>query len=160
MPPEIFEWLENSPLAVYIRQSTLLFPVVEIFHITGFVFLTGCAFMFDLRLLGISKNIAVSDLARHLLTWSKRSLIIVVPSGILLFITQATALSTNSVFWIKLLLILLAFINAGFFHFYIFRSVDAWDRHSVSPIAAKAAALLSMSLWISVIACGRLISYF
>lgn len=155
-----FEWLDKSSLAIYIRESSLLFPVIEIFHITGFIFLVGCAFMFDLRLLGVSKNISVSDLAKHLLPWSRRSLWIVVPSGVLLFISQAKALSSNYVFGIKLILMLMAFVNAGVFHWVVFKTVNTWDRNSASPMAAKVVAVISMLLWTAVITCGRLISYF
>src|SRR5687767_3992996 len=106
---DAFEWLEASQLAVYIRQSSWAFPIIEIFHIMGFIFLVGSAFLFDLRLLGISKRLSVKSLAGHLLPWSKRSLFIVIPSGLLLFISQASSLGTSSVFGIKLALILLAF---------------------------------------------------
>jgi len=96
---DVFEWLEATPLAVYIRQSHLLYPAIEIIHIAGFIILTGSAFLFDIRLLGVSKKIPVTDLARHLLPWSRRSLLMVVPSGFLLFMTQATSLSDNRAFW-------------------------------------------------------------
>ena len=46
---DVFEWLEYSSLAVYIRQSPLLFPAIEIVHIAGFIVLVGSAFLFDLR---------------------------------------------------------------------------------------------------------------
>jgi len=157
--PDVFEWLESSYLAVYIRQSPLLFPAIEIVHIVGFIFLVGSAFLFDLRLLGVSKKLEVKDVAHYVLPWSRRSLFIVIPSGFLLFITQAKALSTNSVFGLKLILILVAFANAGFFHRYTFRSVSNWNS-TQTPAAAKAAAIISFVLWFSVITCGRLIAYF
>lgn len=159
MPVDIFEWLEASYVAAYIRQSPMLFPVIEIIHIIGFILLTGSAFLFDLRLLGISSQLAVSDLAKHLLVWSRRSLLLVIPSGILLFATQATSLSASNVFGIKLVLIGLAFANAFFFHRYTFRTVSDWNYTVSTPFGAKAAAIISMVLWSGVITCGRLIAY-
>lgn len=156
---DVFEWLEATPLAVYIRQSHLLYPAIEIIHIAGFIILTGSAFLFDIRLLGVSKKIPVTDLARHLLPWSRRSLLMVVPSGFLLFMTQATSLSDNRVFWTKLILILLAFGNAGFFHRYTFQSVPAWDHLQPAPAAARAAGIISIVLWSGVITCGRFLAY-
>ena len=61
---DVFEWLEYSDLAVYIRQSPLLFPAIEIVHIIGFIFLVGSAFLFDLRLLGVARNISVQRCSR------------------------------------------------------------------------------------------------
>lgn len=156
---DVFEWLESSYLAIYIRQSPLLFPAIEIAHIVGFIFLVGNAFLFDFRLLGISKKLKVRDVANYVLPWSRRSLLVVIPSGLLLFISQAKALSTNTVFGLKLILILIAFANAGFFHRYTFRSVSNWDA-TQTPAAAKVAAIISLLLWTSVITCGRLIAYF
>src|SRR5690606_12713426 len=156
---DVFEWLEAAPLAVYIRQSHLLYPVIEIIHIAGFIVLTGSAFLFDIRLLGVSKKIPVTDLAKHLLPWSRRSLLLVVPSGFLLFMTQATSLSDNRVFWTKLVLILLAFAHAGYFHRYTFQSVPAWDHFQPTPAPAKAAGIISLVLWTGVITCGRFLAY-
>ena len=157
---DVFEWLEASGLAVYIRQSHLLYPVIEIIHIVGFVVLVGSAFLFDLRLLGISRKILVTELAKHLLPWSRRSLLLVVPSGLLLFMTQATELSHNKYFGLKLILILLAFTNAGYFHRYTLRSVSRWDHLQPTPPAARAAGIMSIILWIGVITCGRFLAYF
>lgn len=156
---DVFHWLEGSVLAVYIRHSHLLYPVIETVHIVGFVILVGSAVLFDLRLLGVSKTIRVTDLARHLLPWSRRSLAIVIPSGFILFMTQATSLSTNDVFWTKLSLILLAFLNAGYFHRYTFRSVDAWDQLLPTIPSAKAAGIISILLWTAVLTCGRFLAY-
>lgn len=157
---DVFDQLEASQLAVFIRQSHVLYPVIEIIHIVGFVVLVGSAFLFDLRLLGVSKRIPVTELARHLLPWSRRSLWLVIPAGLLLFITQATELSQNKYFGIKLLLILLAFANAGFFHRYTFKNVSGWNELRPTPFAARAAGVLSILLWTGVITCGRFLAYF
>jgi hypothetical protein len=156
---DVFQWLESTSLAEYIRHSHLLYPVIEIVHIVGFVVLVGSAFLFDLRLLGLSKKIPVTDLARHLLPWSRRSLLLVIPSGLMLFMTEATSLSTNRILWTKLILILLAFANAGFFHWFTFPSVYAWDQLRSSPPAAKTAGIISLILWTGVLTCGRLLAY-
>ena len=155
----VFEWLESSALAVYISHSHMLYPVIEIIHILGFILLVGSAFLFDLRLLGISKNIRVTALAKHLLPWSRRSLVLVIPSGFLLFMTQATSLSTNRVFGLKLILIVVALSNAGLFHRFTFRSVSDWDHLQPAPAAARAAGMISILVWAAVITCGRFLAY-
>lgn len=156
---DVFEWLDQSFLAVSIRQSPLLFPVIEVIHIIGFIVLVGSAFLFDLRLLGFGKKLSIKSVADYVLPWSRGSLILVIPSGILLFISQAKALSTNGVFGMKLILILIAFINAGIFHRFTLTPSSDWQI-SGTPPGAKAAAIISITLWISVITCGRLIAYF
>lgn len=156
----IADWLqllEQTSWAVTIRQSAWLYPFLEIVHITGIVLLVGPAFMFDLRLLGFSKHLPVSGLGRHLLSWSVRGLLLVIPSGVLLFMTNASTLGYDPVFWAKMILLLLAGGNALFFRQFIFRSIR--NDQVIRPAAAKVVAVLSLMLWIAIIACGRLLAY-
>jgi uncharacterized membrane protein len=151
--------LEESGIATALRTSVWAYPAVETLHILGFVVLVGAAAMFDLRLLGVSKNLPISGLARHLLRWSQASAFIVVPTGLLLFSAEATTLAFSGVFRVKLVLVALAGINAAIFHRYTSRSVHSWDRGEPAPPAARAAAFISLLLWAGVITCGRLIAY-
>lgn len=122
--------------------------------------LVGAAFLFDLRLLGVSRALPVTHLARHLLRWSRASLFVVVPTGFLMFMTNATKMSENPVFRLKLILIVCAGINALAFHLWTSNSVGRWDVDEPSPRAAKLSALFSLVLWSAVISCGRLIAFF
>jgi hypothetical protein len=153
------EWLEGSGVAVAVRQTPWLYPAVEIVHIVGIVLLAGGAAMFDLRLLGLTRAMSVADAARHLLRLSRAGLAVAAVSGALLFAAEATSLVSNPAFRTKLVLIILAGANAGLFHAATFKSVEAWDREGRTPLAARAAAILSLVLWAGVIACGRLIAY-
>lgn len=151
------ERLEQSSIATSIRQSTWLYPFFEIVHIIGIVVLVGAAFMFDLRVLGFSKHLPIDGLSRHLLPWSLRSLFLVVPSGILLFSTNAGALGYDPVFWLKMSLLTLAGVNALLFHRLVSRSTIGSKIRT--PILAKLMAAASFLLWIAIISCGRLLAY-
>ena len=157
--PAWLVWREGSAVAVAMRQWLWLYPVVEIVHIIGFVILVGAAAMFDLRLLGFSRQLGVTDMARHLLRWARVSLLMVVPSGFLMFIAHATEMAENPAFRLKLLLIAMAGLNAALFHKGPFQSVTTWNQNVAIPAAAKVAAVLSLVLWVGVIACGRLLAY-
>jgi Family of unknown function (DUF6644) len=152
-------WLETSALALAMRQSFWLYPLVEIVHIVGFTILVGAAFMFDLRLLGVGRHLSVRAMARHLLNPSRAAAFLVVPSGLMMFAAHATEWATNPALWVKLSLIAAAGLNAAVFHRGVFRSVNAWNRDAPTPRAAKLAALLSLSLWTGTITCGRLLAY-
>lgn len=158
--PAWLAWLETTRLAEVMRREPLLFPLVEVVHILGFVLLVGAAVMFDLRLLGLSRRLPVVELARHLLPWARGGLAVVVPSGVLLFLPQALHLGTSPVFGLKLTLLVLALLNALLFHRRVFRSVQAWNTEAVAPPAARAAAVVSLVLWTGVITCGRMLAYF
>jgi hypothetical protein len=152
-------WIERSPLAVSLREHPWLYPGVEVGHILGFVVLVGAAAMFDLRLLGLSRSISVGALAHHLLPWARAGLALAAPTGVLLFITDATTLATNPAFQLKLVLIVLAILNTVVFHRWTARSMAAWDVARPTPLGAKLAAIVSLVLWAGVVAGGRLIAY-
>lgn len=151
--------IERLPLAVAMRQELWLYPAVEIVHILGFVTLVGSIIVFDLRLLGLTRGLPVRALARHVLPWSFGALLLIVPSGLLMFIAHAGDLVGNTAFIVKMCLLFCAAINAALFHTGIFRTADAWDIGAAVPVAAKLHATFSLLIWIGVIACGRLLAY-
>ena len=156
----MLEWLEGTSLALLISRSTWLYPILEIIHITGIVLLVGPALIFDFRLLGLLRNIAVSTLAEQVLPWSRRGLfLLAIPSGLLLFISNAVTLGNSVLFWLKMLLLLFAVLNTVVFHRFIFPSYMKNNEPIPLPLTAKAAAVTSMLLWIAIIACGRLLAY-
>jgi hypothetical protein len=152
-------WLETTRLAAVMREALWLYPIVEIVHILGFVVLVGAAVMFDLRLLGLSRSLPASGMARHHLPWARAALLLVVPSGLLMFMAHATEFAANPAFQVKLVLLALAGLNALAFHRGTYRSVDRWERGAVTPLAARTAAVISLLLWVGVIAAGRLLAY-
>jgi hypothetical protein len=152
-------WIERSALASAMRQELWLYPSVEILHIWGFVVLVGSVAMLDLRLLGLTRRMPARLLARHLLPWTVGALIVIVPTGTLMFMAHAGDFISNRAFVLKLALIFAAAINAVIFHLGIFRSVERWDSGVATPPAAKLHAALSLMIWMGVIACGRLLAY-
>ena len=163
-PGGAFGALEASGLGQAMRQWLWLYPAVEIVHIVGIGLLFGSIVVFDLRLLGFSRNIPVKKLAAHVLPWSIAAFVLIVPSGLLMFTAHATEFIDSEVFVIKMLLILAAGVNAGLFHTITFRTADVWDsdemRKLPPPPSARLAGGLSLVIWIAVIACGRLLAYF
>jgi hypothetical protein len=146
-------------VAAAMRQWLWLYPVVEIIHIIGFVVLVGAALMFDLRLLGVSPALPVTAMERHLLRAARLSVVLVVPTGLLMFSAHATEMADNPAFRLKVGLLAAALLNAAVFHRAPFRSVTAWDRNSRVPVGARLTAIVSVLLWVGVITCGRLIAY-
>jgi len=150
-------WVGASAPARLMRGNAWLYPLVETAHILGFVLLVGAVAMFDLRLLGFGKGLPPRALARHLLPWSMASLLLVVPSGLLLFASQAGDMLASRVFLLKMGLVAVAGLNALAFH----RS--PWWRAPVAGpeanVRTRVHAGLSLLLWVGVIACGRLTAY-
>jgi hypothetical protein len=151
--------LEAGGVGAAIRDSLWLFPLVETVHIIGFSILVGAIIAFDLRILGVSKRISVRLLARHLLPWSLAALLLIVPTGVMMFASEATDLVGNGAFVVKMVLLMLAGTNAAAFHLGVFRNAALWDQNAPSPAGAKLHAVASILIWVSVITCGRMIAY-
>jgi hypothetical protein len=163
-PSGAFGAIEGSGLGQAMRQWLWLYPSVETVHIVGIGLLFGSIAIFDLRLLGLGRDIPVKRLARHVLPWSAGSFALIVPSGLLMFTAHATEFIDSEVFVLKMLLIMAGGLNAALFHTITFRTADVWDSEEMRklppPPSARLAGALSLVIWIAVIACGRLLAYF
>jgi hypothetical protein len=156
--------LGASGLGQAMRQWLWLYPSVETVHIVGIGLLFGSIAVLDLRLLGLSRTISVRTLARHVLPWTAASFLLIIPSGLLMFTAHASEFIDSPVFVLKMCLIMAAGLNAALFHTMVFRTADVWDAEDMRklppPPSARVSAALSLLIWISVIACGRLLAYF
>ena len=156
--------LEASGLGRAMREWLWLYPTVEIVHIVGIALLFGSIAVLDLRLLGFSRTIPVRRLARHVLPWTAGSFALILPSGLLMFIAHASDFIASPVFVLKMCLILAAGANAALFHAMVLSTADVWDanemRDLAPPPSARVSAVLSLLIWVAVIACGRLLAYF
>jgi hypothetical protein len=156
---QLLNTLEHGGIAQAMRDSMWLYPAVETVHIVGFIILVGSVIMFDLRVLGLSRRVPVSMLARHLLPWGASALILIVPAGLLMFSSDAGNLVGNRAFVLKMLLLMLAGTNAAAFHMGVFRTVSKWDQDTAAPLAARLHAGVSLLLWLGIVTCGRMIAY-
>ena len=162
-PPEGPAWLvalESSGFAAAMRHWLWLYPIVEIMHILGFVLLIGAAVMFDLRLLGFSPRIPVSDLARHLLPWSRAGLLLVVPSGLAHVRGARHRVDREPGVLGEALP-----DRAGRAQRLGLPSLDVPVGRGLgppgagSPRCARVSAVASLLLWTGVVSCGRLLAY-
>ena len=157
---EFCQWLENLPWSTSIHQSLWLFPMIETAHLFGIVLLVGATSALDLRLLGLTmQGEAVSKLAGRLLPWAWAGLTIQVATGFCLFASEATRCWENKAFRIKMVMLLLAGLNALIFHQTVYRRVSGWDQARATPAGAKFAGGCSILLWFGIVAAGRWIAF-
>ena len=154
------KWMEQTSIAASVRESLWLFPIVETIHLLGMAALLATVVAFDLRLLGWAmRRQQVSDLANRLIPWSWAGFAVQVITGGLLFSSEAVKMSTNPAFRVKMILIALAGCHALAFHVLIYRDVANWNDTRVLPAKAKIAGLVSILLWVGVVAAGRFIGF-
>lgn len=154
----LLDWIENSALAVAIARSSWLFPAIETIHVLSLTLTIGTVLIVDLRLLGLaSVQQPYAVVRREVLPWTWAAFAIAVVSGSLMFISQAEEYTANVAFRTKFILLLFAGLNMLVFEGIIARDAANW--HGRIPRPAKAAALLSIVLWISVVFFGRRVGF-
>ncbi len=152
--------LEESGLASRIRDSLLLFPLIESTHVFGLAMVFGTIAIIDLRLLGIaSTQRSFQRMASDILKWTWAAFALTALTGSLMFITNARVYYHNFFFRTKMLLLLLAGINILVFELTAGRTIHRWDKAPSAPPAGKAVAALSLAIWIGIIFMGRLIGF-
>ena len=149
-------WCNNSFFGHGIRNSTWLFPFVEIFHLLALGVLGGTILIVNMRLLGFRFwGESSAELAREVRPWTLGSLAVMLLSGFLLFSTEAVKMYGNWAFQFKMSSLVLAIL----FTFTIHRKVAMSDESRVSPLWRRLVAVISLVLWTGVGLGGRAIGY-
>jgi hypothetical protein len=152
----VFQWLENTGIGSAIRASPWLFPVIEALHLVGLAFIGGAVLIVDLRLLGLGlKDQPVARLARAAQPWMTGSLVLMLATGFLLFLSEAVKCYTSFAFWVKMTSLALAIL----FAYSIRRRVATAEPPRVGPIWSAVVGATSILLWAGVAWGGRWIGF-
>jgi hypothetical protein len=151
------EWLMNTWLAQWVGTSCSIwaFPLVLFLHTIGLALLVGANAIIDLRVLGASQTLPLPEL-RRLSRAMWIGFTISALSGFTLFMTDAERKAVQTVFWVKMGLIVVSFVVT-----YMIRPVLSEERAAAKaavPTWAKALAVTSLLLWAAVITFGRLMA--
>jgi hypothetical protein len=122
------QWLQRTPLATAISESSWLFPCIEGSHILALSFSVGVIVILDLRLLGLAfRGEPAAGIMRQLMPWSMAGFAVMFSTGIFLFITQAGKAYGNVFFRTKLIVLVLLGINAAVYQKAFFPRMGDWD---------------------------------
>lgn len=154
------EWLGSTPWSVALLESLYVWPFVESTHVLTLGLFVGTAVMNDLRLLGWTmKRVPVSEVTGRLLPWTRIGFAVMVITGLLIFYSSPVRYYHNIFFRLKVLLLIVAGLNAFVFHRGIHRRVAEWDLDPVLPPEARRAGAVSLVAWALIVVAGRLIAY-
>ena len=150
----IFDQLEQSFIGEAIRNSIWMFPVIEAVHLIGLAILGGSILVGDLRLLGLLLstkpiNYVISQTTLYL----KLGLIILVSTGIPLFLSEAIKCYYSRAFWIKMSALLIGLV----FIFFIRNPMGLSAVEGNTKL--KIIGAVSVSTWAIVAGSGRWIGF-
>jgi len=154
----ILEWFRTTWVGEFVRNSTWAFPFLQSLHFIGMALLIGIVGAIDLRILGLARAIPLAPLHRFLpLAFIGFGLNLT--TGFFFFCHDPMFYSFNSAFRVKMLLILIAGLNALWFELGVFLNLKSWGPGIEASRMAKIISALSILLWVSVITAGRYIAF-
>ena len=152
--------LAASALAAKIRDSLLLFPLLESIHVLGLALVLGTIAVVDLRLLGLaSSRRPFGRIASDTFKWTWAAFALTAITGALMFTTNASVYYHNFYFRAKMLLLVLAAVNMLAFEVTAGRSIPRWENQPAAPAIGRTVGVISILIWISIIFMGRLIGF-
>ena len=157
----ICESIQNTGLLTAVRETPWVYPVIMATHLTCIAVFGGMILMTDLRLLGLAlRDQTIAEVVIGLRPFKRIGFVIMVTSGLLMAGSEAPTYYANPFFWTKMTLLLLVGVHALVFKPTVYDHAEELDKAPVLPTRAKAAAVLSLILWVSIPVCGRLIAYY
>lgn len=160
MVDTFLEWLGGTAWSVALLESLWVWPLVESTHVLSLGLFVGTVAMNDLRLLGFAfRSVPVSDFTGRILPWTRAGFVVMVVTGLLLFYSSPVGYYHNVFFRFKMLVLIVAGLNAWYFHARIHRRVHEWDTDPVPPRSARVAGAVSLVAWALIVVSGRMIAY-
>ena len=152
----LLQSISNWAPIVLIRDSRYGMPTVQSFHLVGLTILLTTVVAMDLRLVGLGlRDYTLSMLARQLKPWTVGAIVIVMSSGLLIFLATPGKYIDSHPFRLKMALL----CGALFFHFGVLRRFTAPDSVARPRLVSVFVACLSLTLWFGVGWAGRAIAF-
>lgn len=148
----------GSALNQWVSQAYWLWPVLEISHFIGLALLLGGLLVIDLRMAGHFRGFdlhATHQLVPLVVAGFGVNLV----TGVLFFFGDPQRYSINIGFQLKMLLVMLAGLNAGLYYWKLHRLIPGLRPDAPPTLPARLVAYTSLALWFAVLLCGRLIPY-
>jgi hypothetical protein len=157
-PVAIVNWAIDVGIfdAMYSRWG---WPIAEIVHFLGLCLLVGAVGAFDLRMIGLVRNISLPALHR-LVPFGVLGFALSVASGFMFVVSAPDQYLYNPAWQLKMALLGVAGLNMALFYLTAARGLRALPAESSPPLSARVFAAVSLSAWFGVIACGRVITAF
>jgi len=152
--------LSDTSLSAQLQGSERLWMLIEGTHVLTLMLFAGTILFVDLRLLGLTlRGAPVSKVTDSVLPYTIAGFVLMVITGTALFFANPFEYYHNFFFRLKFLFLIAAAVNIFLFHHRVQANRAQWDDAARPPTAARAAAAVSLTLWIAVIISGRYVAY-
>ena len=150
-------WIESTSIAVWLGESPSVWamPTVLTLHTMGMAVLVGASWVLDLRLLGLNKNVPLSNY-RWVFQAVAIGLVVNLITGVLLFMKNATGWGTAFPFLVKMLFVVASAATILPIRKYVLNSGTGRDEVTSN---LRLLAIASIVAWSAAVTAGRLLAY-
>jgi len=153
-------WLYDTPSSATMRESVWAEPLFETIHVLTLTVFLGFVLLLDLRMLDLAmRRKRISAMFEHMNPWLFGGFAVMIVTGLLLFSADPVAFYSTIFFKLKMIMLVLAGVNVLVFNKTLGRRMGEWDAAAATPVGVKVTGLLSLVLWVSIVAAGRGIAY-
>jgi hypothetical protein len=153
-------WVRSTDLHFFVIRHEWVWRLCETLHYLGLSLLLGTVGLFDLRVLGFAKGIAPRAIHR-LVPWGVGGYAVNILTGIMFFAGHPDQYFYNNAFRFKALFMVVAGINiVAFYGTGVFKEMKALAPGASAPLRTRIIAGTSLTLWLAVLVCGRLLTFF
>jgi len=151
---ELFDALEQTWLGQTIKESLWYFPAIEAVHLLGLAMLGGAVLVVDLRMLGVGlTGQSIAGVARSAQRWLVVAIVVLLATGIPLFLSEAVKCYYSASFWVKMTALAIGLV-------FTFTVRNRVARSGTTNRAVyRTVAVFSLTVWFVVAAAGRWIGF-
>jgi len=154
------EWLATTPVSALIQDTSWVIPGVQSVHLIAIAAVMSSALMVILRVLGlVMRDEPVAAVTGRFFPWIWYSLIVLLVSGAILITGEPGRSLTNSVFQLKMLMLLGVIACTFTLQQPLKHNVGFWETSVATRTSARLIAVLSLGLWSCIVFAGRWIAY-
>lgn len=155
---KLAHYVLGGPVYDFVNGQGWLWPFMETTHFVGMSLLIGSLLVVDLRMAGHFRSLDL--IATHkLLPVAFIGFGLNLVTGVLFFCGDPMRYAVHAGFQLKMILVIVAGLNALLYYWKIKPGMGSWDPEGDSPMLARVVAYVSLATWTGVLLLGRLIPY-
>ena len=166
------QWLRTTPLSqisLSIQKSWLtalidehfwVLPTIQSIHILAIAATIGSVLMINLRIFQFAgRSRTMTETVRRYLPWVWWGLLVLLITGIGMTIGEPVRELTNPIFWIKMVMIVIAAAISLWFQGSVRRNVARWELTHSGRVVIRAGSAAVIVMWCLIMLAGRWIAY-
>jgi hypothetical protein len=152
--------LAATPFSLYLQSTDWIIPTVQTIHILSIAVVISAVLMVHLHTLDIvMRTQPDAAIAKRFIPWLWVALVVLLLTGSLLVTAEPGRSLTNSVFQLKMALVIAASVLTLLYQQPLRANPDFWRKNGGRRLSAISISVVSLAVWVCIVFAGRWIAY-